>query len=169
MSGLPALFDISSQFRALALLADEDELPPEVIRDTLEGLQGDLEVKAANIAKFVLGLEAEAHAIDALAAAIKDRGAKRQRRAESIRAYILLCMQNASVTKISCPEFTISVRRNPKAVEIEDSTEIPEEYMVQPEPLPKRPDKDAIKKALEAGTEVKGAWLRQGEHLRITV
>lgn len=166
---LPQLYKLADQYHHLALLGEDDDLPPEVIRDTLEGLTGELELKATNVAKFVLGLEAEADAMDAAADAIKERGARRRRRAESIRNYILLCMQSAGMTKISCPEFTLSVRKNPEAVEIEDVTKIPSEFMVTPEPPPPRPDKSLIKAALKAGTRVVGAWLRQGERLDIRI
>lgn len=166
---LPQLYKLADQYHNLALLGEDDDLPPEVIRDTLEGLTGELELKATNVAKFVLGLEAEADAMDAAADAIKERGARRRRRAESIRNYILLCMQSAGITKISCPEFTLSVRKNPEAVEIEDVTKIPPKFMVIPEPPPPRPDKSLIKAALKAGTRVAGAWLRQGERLDIRI
>lgn len=166
---LPALFEITAQLRDLQILADSDDLPMEVIRDTLEGLKGDLTVKATNIAKFVLSLEADAEAIEAAAAAIKERAARRKRRADAIRAYLLFQLQGAGISKVECPEFTLSVRKNPEAVEIEDIERLPERFMVQPEPPPKRPDKAALKAALKAGESVPGAWLRQGEHLAIKI
>ncbi len=71
------------------------------------------------------------------------------------------------MTKVECPEFTIAVRKNPEAVEIDDPEQVPSEYMVTPEPPPPRPDKKAIKDALKAGAEIPGCWLRQGERLEI--
>ena len=71
---LPTLYEIAGQFRALSALADNEDIPQEVIRDTLEGLTGDLQLKATNVAKFLLGLEAEAVAIEAAAEAIHQRG-----------------------------------------------------------------------------------------------
>lgn len=168
MSGnLPALYEIANQFRQLEALGDHDDLPAEVIRDTLEGLEGDLQMKATNVAKFVLGLEAEAAAIQAAADAIAVRASRRKKRAESIRAYLLFCMQSAGVTKISCPEFTLAIRKNPEAVEIEHPELIPAEFMVQPEAPPPRADKALIKAALKDGKPVAGAWLRQGERLEV--
>ncbi len=169
MSTLPALYEIAQQFHELALLADADDLPPEVIRDTLEGLQGTFEAKATNVAKFVLGLEAEAKMIEDAARQLEARANRRKRRAESIRNYMLFQLQQADVTKIECPEFTIAVRKNPEAVEIDDPEQVPPEYMVTPDPPLPRPDKKAIKDALKAGTPVRGCWLRSGERLEIKV
>ena len=164
---LPVLFKIAEQYRELSVLAEHDDLPPDVIRDTLDALGGDLEVKSTNVAKFVLGLEMEARMIEDAAEEMKARAQRRKKRAESIRAYLLLCLQSAGVSKIECPEFTISVRRNPEAVEIEDPQSIPAEFMVQPEPPLPRPDKALIKAAIKSGRHVPGAWIRQGERLEV--
>ena len=169
MSTLPALYEIAQQFHDLALLADVDDLPPEVIRDTLEGLQGTLEAKSTNVAKFILGLEAEAKMIEEAAKAMQSRAERRRRRAENIRNYVLFQLQQAGVTKVECPEFTISVRKNPEAVEIDDPEQVPAEYMVTPEPPPPRPDKKAILAALKAGTPVAGCYRHQGERLEIKI
>lgn len=167
--GLPALYEIAKQFQELALLADSEEIPAEVIRDTLEGLQGDLTTKSVNVARFILGLEAEAKAIDEAVEKLKERAERRKRRADGIRNYMLVQLQAAGVTKVECPEFTISVRLNPVAVEVADPAAVPTRFMVQPEPPPARPDKAAIKEALKAGENVAGCFLRQGERLEIRI
>jgi hypothetical protein len=167
VSHLPALYEIANQFKSLALLADTDDLPEEVLRDTLEGLEGTLELKATNIAMFILGLEAEAKMIDEAAEAMKARAERRRRRAEGIRNYVLFQLGQAGITKVNCPEFTISVRKNPDAVQIDDPERVPAEYMVQPPAPPPRIDKNAIKADLKAGKSVAGCWLRSGERLEI--
>jgi hypothetical protein len=167
MSALPKLFEIASQFHALAALGDDDDLPPEVIRDTLEALEGDLALKCEQVAKFVLGLEAEADAIFEAAAKMKARAERRQRRAEAVRAYMLLQLQISGQRKIVCPEFTIAVRANPEAVEIENLEDVPEQFRVIPEPQPWKPDKKGLLAVLKAGAEIPGIWIRKGEHMEI--
>jgi hypothetical protein len=165
---LPALYELTAQYReALAVLTDNDELPVEVIRDTLESLSGSIELKSTNVAKFVLGLEAEAAAIEAAAEAIHQRGVRRKKRAESIRAYLLLNLQTSGISRVECPEFTIAIRKNPPAVEMDDFAVVPERYMFTPEPPAPRPDKKLLAAALKAGEQIPGAWLKQGEHLSI--
>lgn len=164
---LPALFELARDYRQLEALSPDEELPAEVIRDTLEALTGDIQDKSVNVAKFVLGLEAEAATIEEAAKAMLERAARRKKRAEAIRNYLLFCLQSTGISKVSCPYFTLSVRRNPEAVEIEDQSKLPAEFMVQPEPPPARPDKSAIKAALKAGRHVPGCYLRTGERLEI--
>ena len=51
---LPALYELTTQHRELEALADTtDDLPPEVIRDTLEALEGTIQQKAISVAAFV--------------------------------------------------------------------------------------------------------------------
>ena len=163
------LFDIVTQLKALERLEDSDEIPPEVIADTLEGLQGSFEVKAVAVAKFILSVEANADAIKEAAAAMKQRAERLQRRADSIKHYLLLQCQIVDVKKISTAEIIISRRANPVAVQVTDSATIPEQFWVQPPPPPKQLDKKAIKEALQNGTDVPGAFLESGEHIRISL
>jgi hypothetical protein len=167
MSPLPALYEIAQQYCELQALADIEELPAELIRDTIEGLEGDLTEKSANIAKLIEGLEAEAQMIAEAAHKIRERAERRQRRADRIRAYLLFQLQRAGINKIDCAEFSIAVRKNPEAVEFSDLESLPKAYMVQPAPPPPHPDKRRIKEDLKAGKCVPGAYLVRGERLEI--
>lgn len=166
MSAL-TLYQLTGQYRELEALADSDDLPPEVIRDTLEGLTGELEAKATNVAAFTRNLEASADMIEEAAKAMQARARRLRTRAESVKAYLLYNMQAAGIRKIESPEFTLAIRTNPPAVVIREDAEIPAEYMVQPEPPPPRPDKKRIGAALKAGVQIDGCWLEQGERLEI--
>ena len=53
---MTSLYVLTSQLRELERLADEGEVPAEVLADTVEGLTGEIEVKAQNIAQFVQNL-----------------------------------------------------------------------------------------------------------------
>ena len=162
-----ALYELANDDRELLTLADSGDVPMEVIRDTLEGLQGDIEVKAVQVAKFALGLDATADQIDAAAKAMQERANRVRKRSEQIRAYLLLQMQMTNISKIECPEFTLSVRKTPEAVQIMETAVIPAEYMRQPEAPPAKPDKVALKAALKAGVEIPGVYLQGGERLEV--
>lgn len=56
MSG-PALYELVAQHKSLEYLATSEDLPPEVVRDTLDGLEGELRDKAVSVAHFILNLE----------------------------------------------------------------------------------------------------------------
>jgi hypothetical protein len=162
-----ALYELANDYRELLTLADSGDIPADVIRDTLEGLQGDIQAKSVNVMKFALGLDATADSIEAAAKAMTERADRVRKRSEQIRAYLLFNMQATGTSKAECPEFTIAVRKTPEAVQIMETAVIPAEYMRQAEPPAPKPDKVALKAALKAGVEIPGVYLQGGERLEV--
>lgn len=164
---MTALYELAREYRdAAETLADLD-LDEQTLADTLEGMSGELEVKAQNVIMFTRNLESTAAAIKEAEAQMAARRKALENRAAGLRRYVLENMQFAGVQKIECPWFTLSVRDNPAAVEIFEPGLIPAEYMTQPAPPPPAPNKTAIKAAINAGTEVPGAKLTNGTRLEI--
>ena len=164
---MTALYVIAAEYRqAVERLADLG-LDDQTVADTLEAMAGDLEVKAVNVAKFARGLEATAAAIKQAEADMAERRRGIEKRAESLRDYILRAMEGTGVLKIECPEFALSVKKKPPSVDVFDAAQIPDVYMRQPEPPPPAPDKILIKRALGDGLDVPGARLVQGTRLDI--
>lgn len=163
----PSLYTIAHEYRqACDLLADLD-LDAQTVADTLESLSGDLEHKAVNVAAFLRGLEATAASIKEAEAGMKKRREAMERRADSLREYLLGAMQHTGIRKISSPLFDLAIRARPATVEVEDAAQIPAEFIRQPEPPPPAPDKLAIREALKAGRNVPGCRLVVGERLHI--
>lgn len=163
---MSALYQLVTQFRSLQEL-DTEEIPEDVLRDTLEGLEGEIEVKATNVAMFCRNLDTFAANVDDAAKRMKERAAKIQRKADQVRHYLQSMMEAAQITKIEAPEFTLAIRKNPPALVIVPDAVIPDEFMVQPPTPPKHADKAAIKLALKAGKTVDGCRLEQGQRLEI--
>lgn len=164
---MTALYEIAAAYRAdVEKLADLD-LDEQTIADTLDGLGGELEVKAQNVVMFTRNLEATAAAIKEAEGQMAKRRKAIENRVEGLRRYTLTCMQAAGVEKIECPLFEISIRQNPPAVEIFDDRMVPAEFMSKPEPPPPAPVKDAIKSALKAGQDVPGCRLTQSFRLEV--
>lgn len=167
MNAALKLYEISNQFQALEQLGDSDDLPAEVIADTLEALEGDFESKAVQVAKFVLSLEANAAAVENAAKAMGTRGARIRSRAESIKAYLQFHMQAIEKKRIESPELVITRRPNPPAVQITDEHAVPDKFWVEPPAPAKRIDKKAVKAAIDSGERVDGAFVEAGERLEI--
>ena len=164
---LTPLYQLVNYQHELEVLADSGDVPPEQIADTLNALEGDIKEKAVQVAAFSKNLEATAEAVREAAKAMLARADRIQKRAESVQAYMLFQLQAAGITKIEAPWFTVAVRKNPPSVVIDDEAQIPPEFIYQPEPPAPRPDKQAIARALKAGTDVPGAHLLQNERLEI--
>jgi len=164
---MTALYELAQQYRADAdKLADMD-LDDQTLADTLEGMGGELELKAENVVMFARNLEVTAAAIKDAEAQMAARRKAMESRAASLKRYVLENMQFAGITKIEGPLFKLSVRENPPAVEIFEPGLIPLEFMTQPEPPPPAPNKTAIKAAIAAGVDVPGAKINRGTRLEI--
>jgi hypothetical protein len=156
------LYELSTQYQAAFNELNEiDDLPDQVIRDTLEGLQGGLELKALNIARYFQNLDAEAAAIKDAETRMAARRKALENKAKRLREYLKQNMQNCQITKISCPEFEISLRKNPPAVIIDNEALIPQEFVEI------RTSTYINKVAIKAAGEVPGTHIEQGYALVI--
>lgn len=164
---LPALYELAAEYRAALEKLAELDLPEAVVQDTLEGLKGELEVKATNVAAFVRHLEMTVAAIQEAEERMAARRKALEARAERMRAYLLANMQACGISKIESPWFVIAIRKNPPAVEVVDEAALPERFMVTPPPPPPKPDKRAMLEALKRGEEVPGARLAHGVRVEI--
>jgi hypothetical protein len=160
------LYALVEQYRELERL-DVEEIDDQALADTLEGLKGEITVKATNCALFARNIETFADTVDEAAAQMAERAKRLRRKADSIRAYLLDQMRGAGISKIQAPEFTVSIRKNPAAVQIAPDAAIPQEYMVVPEPPPPRIDKRKLADALKNGAVIDGVRLEQSERLDI--
>lgn len=162
-----SLYALTGEYLAAADKLAELDLDEQTVADTLEGLQGTLEVKATNVAMFVRNLDASAEAIRQAEADMAARRKAIQARAERVRRYLLENMERAGITKIECPHFALSVRKNPPSVAIVSEADIPPEFLRTPPPPAPTPDKKAIADAIKAGRDVPGATLQTTNRLEI--
>ena len=57
------LYQITDRYQEALLLLSDPELPPEVVNDTLDAIEGEFESKALAVAAFIGNLELEAAAV----------------------------------------------------------------------------------------------------------
>jgi hypothetical protein len=166
---LPALFKLTDQYRGLLAL-DAEEVPEQVLRDTLEALTGDIQEKSANVAAYMRNLESAADAIDEAAQQMRLRAQKVRLRAESIKSYLLHNMRACEISRIESPYFTLAVRKNPPSVAVFDERAVPEVFKSYPAPAAapeQRIDRKAVADALKAGWSVPGCKLEYGYRLEV--
>lgn len=164
------LYELSTQFRELQLLAEDPAIDATALADTLEGIEGAFQEKAKAVAAVIGNLNADADAIDEAAAQMKKRAERLRARVEAVKTYLLINMQACNYSKISCPYFTISLRDNPPHVEVQDVDSIPEKFRVWPAPPPPSIDKRALLvalKELKAGESIPGVTLARDQRIEI--
>ena len=157
------LYEIAEQHKQdLEALANLD-LPAEVVADTLEGLGGELQTKAQNVALFIKNLDAYEIAIQYEIDRLTAKREKLDARVEHLCQYLKTCVEHAGVTKIETPLVNLTIKPNPPSVEVFQEALLPQKYYYQPPAPGPRPDKNAIKAAIKEGKDVPGARLETGK------
>lgn len=161
------LYELAAQYKQLESLEASDDLPAEVIRDTLDALEGDIQEKSTNVAYFIANLRAASDAIKSAADSMYDRANRLSHRADALHAYLQLQLQSCGISKIECPHFTLQLKNNPPTVVIDHEGSVPDHYWIQPEAPPKRIDKKAIAHAIKNGIDVPGAHVESAQRMEI--
>lgn len=158
--------DYLAALRTLESLLADGTLTQEVVSDTIEGLSGDLEVKALNIIAYTKNLEAEANAIESAITPMKLRMESLRRKRDWLREYVLSNMRRTKITEIKSPYYIIRVRENPARVVIDNEAGLPADCWREI-PARREPDKAAIKAKLSTGEKMECAHLEKGVRLEI--
>lgn len=161
------LYQIADDFRKTAAILAELDLDEQTIRDTLEGELAPFEDKARAVACVLTNIEAEAQAYADHAARTMERADALEKRAKSLRCYLLTQMTACGVSEIKGPGLLLKLQNNPPSVDVFDERQIPVEYVRTLPPPPPAPDKKLIAEALKAGIEIPGAKLKQTQRLVI--
>jgi hypothetical protein len=164
------LFEIAAQYRNITDVLMDAGVDEQTLKDTLEGESWPLELKAQNYGFVIRNLEATAASIKEAEKQMKARREAIEKRAAALLERLKTGLEIAGVTKLECPHFALTIKKNPPSVDVWDERQIPAQYMRTPEPphppVPV-PDKLALKEALKAGIEVPGAQMAQGTRLEI--
>lgn len=143
---MSSLYEIAETHnQALLALAELDDVPEEVINDTLEGLQGSFEAKAISVASFFMNVDADIQAMKDAEKRIADRRKAKESQVKRLKDYLLSNMDRTGINVIECPYFKVSIRNNAESVNIVDESLIPEMFMRVT--VTRSPDKTLIKSA----------------------
>lgn len=58
------LYELAEEYNELLEMMEDDSVDMEVLRDTLEGVEGEIEIKAENLAKIIKELDGTATMIE---------------------------------------------------------------------------------------------------------
>jgi len=157
------LYELTEQYNNALENMQSLDMDQETINDTMEGLSGELEVKAKNVGAYYLNLESDANQIKD---AIKNMQARLKavtNKADYFKEYLRDNMERSGIDKIECPQFKITLIKASKVLEINAPKAIFEDFKEIVETV--KIDKAGLKKwMIEKGlTEVEGAEIVDGK------
>lgn len=160
---MQTLYEIAQDY--LKLLEMAEEIDEEVFKDTLEGIEGELEIKADGYAKVIAELENRAEGLDKESKRLAERKKAIENNIKRIKDSLQGAMIATGKTKFKTELFNFGIQKNkPRLVLDKGLEDIPMDYYIFQDPIA---DKDKITQELKEGKELDFAHLEQGESLRI--
>lgn len=164
---MATLYELTNEFMELLDMLEDPEIEEQVVLDTLEGIDFELELKADGYAKVIKELEGSIETIKAE----QTRLAKKKNTMEANIARLKNNLQDAMVktgkTKFKTDLFSFNIQKNggkaPVILDVKDTSELPDELVR----IKEEPDIEAIRKLIDAGECKYAHYGERGESLRI--
>ena len=164
------LMELTEEFLELwdiLSITDPDDDEMRVIEDTLEGVTGEIGIKADGYAVVIDRLLGESATRKKMADKLAKSAKALENHAESLKDKLKYCMEQMDTKKIEGEYFTFRIQKNggKQSVKIKEGAEVPQMFTR----VIVEPDKELIRNALEDGQELDFAYLEErGTHLRIS-
>ena len=158
------LYDLTHNYQNLLELLDNEDIPQDEITAALNGLEGEFDLKAENIAKLLKSMEADTKGLKDEEKRLSNRRKALENRCISLKGYLSDSMKAIGKTKIKGDIFTLSFGKCPPSVNVFDTDVLALKYFIKQEPTI---DKKAIIDDIKLGVEVAGVNIIQNTSLRI--
>lgn len=172
------LYELTKDFQTLYEQLEEIDLNAEdgddlltAYFDTLEGIEGEFEQKAENIAVFCKELAYETEVLKQEKKILMDRISQKERKSESLKRYLMSCMEQIGRNKIDTPKAVVSIRNNPERVQVDNpkafikwAEKYRDDLLTYKEP---EINKTALKAELQKGSPIAGVSLVRSKSLNV--
>ena len=162
-----SLYELTEQYQILQDMSYDPEVDEQALRDTMEGLWGEIEEKADGYARIITGMEADIEALRNEEARLYTRRKRLEERKKWLKDNLEANMRGIGKTKFKTALFSFNIQKNgglqPLIIDgaIDD---IPGRFLIPQDPVP---NNEAIRSLL-AEKQVDWAHLEpRGESLRI--
>lgn len=159
---MSTLYELSANYEFL--VRNAAEIDEEVLKDTLESIDEDIELKADNYARVLVELDGQINTLKAEENRLSDKRKAIENNVKRMKQNLEESMRLTGKTKFKTDFFSFNIQKNPISVNVIDESLIDESYFVE---QPKKLDKKQLKEDLKMGANILGAELIQTEGLRI--
>lgn len=159
---MASLYELTGQMYYLMQLLEDPDSEEQVILDTMEGIDFEIEEKADGYAKIIRMLTGEAETIAAEVDRLTARKKALLNNVDRLKSALEQSMIFLDKRKFKTALFSFNIQKNPATVNIVG--EVPEEFLIRQEP---KVDKRAIIDYVKEHGNTEYAELTQSESLRI--
>lgn len=142
-----SLYDLTGNFLVLQEMMSDPDVDPEMIQDTLEAMDGDIEEKLNNYGMIITNLKGLAENIKVEKKRLDEKEKTINNRIERMKKNIRESMIAMDKKKIKTELYSYTVKDGVPSVVIDDEDRVPSEFR---KPQPDKIDMDGIKRLLKA-------------------
>lgn len=158
------IYELTNDFKEVMSLLESGEYDREMLENTLECIECEIEEKADGYARVIRNTEADIAAIKAE----EERLAKKRKALENsvaqMKGNLEEAMRATGKVKFKTELFSFNIQKNPAKVCMVAGVDVPWMYLIEQAP---KIDTALIKETLKSGVELPFAVLVQEESLRI--
>ncbi len=154
---MSSIYELTDQWKEVEGMLYDGETDEQIILDTLESINGEIEQKADNYAKLIKNMLSDAEILGAEEDRIKRRRLSIENRAKRLKETLQANLEYIGKTKFKTALFSFSVSKNggKQPLEITDNLDdIPGKFLI---PQPPVVDKDKVRELLK---EKEVEWAR---------
>lgn len=158
------LYKLTNDYETVLNMLYDEDADEQMILDTLEAIEGEIEDKANNYAKIIKELEAKQNARKEEAKRLTESAKVFENRVKALKSNLFNSMKATGKTKFATDLFSFNIAKNGGKQTLTIDGEVPEEYTK----TITENDTDKIRQALEKGEKLTFAHFEpRGESLRI--
>lgn len=167
MIQIATLYELQQDYLTLLDMMDDENIDPQAITDTMEAVEGDLEMKAENYAKIMKNISGDIEKLKAEEKRIANRRKSLENNVDVMKQKLFETMKTTGKEKFKTPLFSFSIAKNggklPVIIDV-DFSSLPDDLVV----VDRKPNLDLIRSMLETEGENKIAHFgERKESLRI--
>lgn len=161
------LYELTGYYLELMQMLEDPEMDSDLINDTMDAIEDEIEVKADNYAKLIKNMEASVAAIEAEQERLQNKKNTLKSGVSRLKENLKAAMIATGKTKFKTDLFSFNVQKNggalPVIVDV-PTDKLPDDFVIVSE----KPDLKAIAAYIEKTGDVTFAHLgERGESLRI--
>lgn len=163
---MASLYELTEQYEGIRMMLYDGDVENQVIYDTLESIDAEIEEKADNYAKILREMKLNVEALKEEESRLNVRRKRLEARADLLKIHLEENMRFIGKTSFKTALFSFNIQANGGLQPLETGmiSDIPMRFLIQQEPVP---DNKKIREYLKEHEVEWARLLPRGESLRI--
>lgn len=158
------LYDLVGQYDQLMDMLYDPDLDETCLLDTMEAIEGEIEVKAQNYCKIISMMESNSKGLDDEIKRLQAKKKAIDNRTKWLKNRLYIAMKELGIPKIKTDLYTISIQKNGGVKPVVLTGEVPDNF----KKVIYEDDMTKVREALNDGIQLEFAHFgERGESLRI--